>query len=280
VHVFFSAGGVLGAKSHVDHHGLRGAAETGGWILFGVRGALDETFTISESQVKAGLESIGRAGQMASVRLTAHSRGNGSMARTLREVLFSPSLIDHVNVLDGSDFSKALNDGFRRSKVPASRVTADVVNTGQFDRKGVKNLGIDSAGIRALGYARLIKDAVASGRVTSVPPGVKAKVDALALPPRGSLSAVDPVPAGKTPINAFMKKNKTALAALREGEGSYNDVGQESGVKDTSAYAFVEWNNLLNINDESQPRSSWRSVRPGIYSHHLFVAEIAADVFG
>ena len=279
VHVFFSAGGVQEATSHVEHHGLRGAAETGGWILFGVQGDVGKTFTVSEGQVKAGLESIGRAGQIASLRLTAHSRGNGSMARTLREVLFTPSLIDHVNVLDGSDFSKALNEGFRRSKVPASRVTADVVNTGRFDRKGVKNLGIDSVGIRALGYARLIKDAVASGRVTSVPPAVQAKVTALALPPRGSLSAVDPVPAGKTPINAFMKKNKTALAALREGEGAYTNVGQESRVKDTSAYAFVEWNNLLNLNDENQPRTSWRSVLPGIYSHHLFVAEIAADVF-
>jgi hypothetical protein len=280
VHVFFSAGGVLDASSHVEHHGLRGAAETGGWILFGVHGDPGKAFTISESQVKAGLASIGRAGQIASVRLSAHSRGNGSMARTLREVLFTPSLIDHVNVLDGSDFSKSLNEGFRRSKVPSSRITADVVNTGKFDRKGVTNLGIDSAGIRALGYARLINDAVATGRVTSVPAGVQAKVNALALPPRGSLSAVDPVPPGKTAINAFMTKNKAALAALREGEGGYDNVQQEAGLINTSAYAFVEWNNLLNLNDEDQPRTTWRSVAPGIYSHHLFVAEIAADVFG
>ena len=259
---------------------MRGAAETGGWILFGVQGEPGKAFTISEGQVKAGLESIGRPGQIASVRLSAHSRGNGSMARTLREVLFTPSLIDHVNVLDGSDFAKSLNEGFRLSKVPASRVTADIVNTGKFDKKGVKNLGIDSAGIRALGYARLINDAVATGRVTAVPSAVQAKVSALPLPPRGSLSAVDPVPKGKTPINAFMTKHAAALLALRDGEGGYAHVSDEASLINTSAYAFVEWNNLLNLNDEGLPRTAWRSVAPGIYSHHLFVAEIAADVFG
>jgi hypothetical protein len=280
VHVFFSAGGVLDANSHVEHHGLRAAAETGNWILFGVQGEPGKAFTISETQVKAGLESIGRPGQMAAVRLSAHSRGNGSMASTLQQVLFTPSLIDHVTVLDGSDFKKGLNAGFDRSKVPANRITADFVTTGEFDRKGVTSQGIDKLGIRALGYARLINDAVATGRVGTLPPGIASKVAALPLPARGSFSAADPVPSGKTGLNAFMRSHKAALEALRTGEGQVANVGQLSRLVDNSPYAFVEWHNLLNINDEHAQRSEWRSVPPGIYSHHLFVAEVAGEVSG
>jgi hypothetical protein len=95
VHVFFSAAGVLDASSHVEHHGLRAAAETGGWILFGVQGEPGKAFTIGEAQVRAGLESIGRPGQIAAVRLSAHSRGNSSMARTL-------SLDPQMNCVGGS----------------------------------------------------------------------------------------------------------------------------------------------------------------------------------
>jgi hypothetical protein len=195
-------------------------------------------------------------------------------------VLFTPSLIDHVTVLDGSDFAKSLKVGFQNSKVPASRITADFVTTGAFPKQGVTSQGIDALGIRALGYARLINDAVATGRVGTLPAGIDSKVKALPLPPRGSFSAADPLPAGKTGLNAFMRSNAAALAALRTGEGQVANVGQLSRLVNSSPYAFVEWNNLLNINDERAPRSQWRSVSPGIYSHHLFVAEVAGEVFG
>jgi hypothetical protein len=45
VHVFFSAGGVTGGASHVEHHGLRGAADAGSQILIGVRGEKNRAFT-------------------------------------------------------------------------------------------------------------------------------------------------------------------------------------------------------------------------------------------
>lgn len=283
VHVFFSAGGVLDATSHVEHHGLRGAADVHDWILFGVQGEPGRRFTISESQVRQGLESIGRPARVDAVRMSAHSRGNSSMAETLRRRLFSAALIDHITVLDGSDFSASLTEGFRRTGVPASRITADFVTTGAFRQRGVVRVsqGMDPAGVRAVGYARLINDAVATGRVVSLPPGIAAKVAALPLPPRGTFSAASSAPAGKISLNAFLRDpgHRAALAALRTGERGVANVGQLAGSENTSPYAFVEWHNLLNINDESLPRDQWRSVSAGIYSHHLFVAEIADDLF-
>ena len=283
VHVFFSAGGVLDATSHVEHHGLRGAADPHDWILFGVQGERGHRFTISESQVRQGLESVGRPAQINAVRMSAHSRGNGSMAETLRRRLFSAALIDHITVLDGSDFSASLTEGFRRTGVPPSRITADFVTTGAFRQPGVVHTsqGMDPEGVRAVGYARLINDAVATGRVTTLPPDIAAKVAALPLPPRGTFSAASPPPTGKISFNAFLRDpgHRAALAALRTGERRVDNVGQLAGSENTSPYAFVEWHNLLNLNDESLPRDQWRSVSAGIYSHHLFVAEIADDLF-
>ncbi|MQA86284.1 MAG: hypothetical protein GEV03_17030 [Streptosporangiales bacterium] len=281
VHVFFSAGGVIGADSHVEHHGLRGAADAHDWILFGVQGFPGMAFTISEDQVRQGLASVGRPAQIASVRMSAHSRGNGSMAATLRGRLFSPGLIDHVTVLDGSDFARSLTEGFRRSGVPPSKITADFVTTGPFPLRGVRSQGIDAAGIRALGYARLINDAVATGRVGTLPPAIASKVAALPLPPRGSFAASSPAPAGKINLNEFLRDpaHRAALRDLRGGERGVANVGQLASLMDSSPYAFVEWHNLLNINDESLPRSQWRSVSAGIYSHHLFVAEVGDDLF-
>jgi hypothetical protein len=205
------------------------------------------------------------------------------MAETLSRRLFTASLIDHVTILDGSDFSDSLTMGIRRTGVPASRITADFVTTGAFRQRGVVgvNQGMDPSGVRAVGYARLINDAVTTGRVGALPPPIATKVAALPLPPRGTFTAAFPAPTGKLSLNAFLRDptHSAPLTALRIGERSVANVGQLAGDKDTSPYAFVEWHNLLNINDESLPRDRWRSVSAGIYSHHLFVAEIADDLF-
>src|SRR5262249_53743376 len=152
--------------------------------------------------------------------------------------LFTASLIDHITVLDGSDFSKSLTAGFRRTGVPASRIDADFVTTGAFRQPGVVRAshGMDPAGVRAVGYARLINDAVATGRVGTLPPVISAKVAALPLPPRGTFSAANSPPPGKIHFNAFLRDpaNRTALAGLRTGERRVSNVGQLAGSEDTS----------------------------------------------
>ena len=102
VHVFFSAGEVTGGGSHVEHHGLRGAAETGSQILIGVRGEQGRAFTISLQQIVEALASTGRAATVSAITMSAHSRGNAGLAATLAHRLIPASLIDHITVLDGT----------------------------------------------------------------------------------------------------------------------------------------------------------------------------------
>ena len=84
---------------------------------------------------------------------------------------------------------------------------------------------------------------------------------------------------GKTNINDFIKSHAAALKALLVGERAVNNVGALAGSETTSPYAFVEWNDLLNLSgrDHNLSRNTWRSVSPGIYSHHLFVSELAGE---
>lgn len=283
VHVFFSAGGVGGAGSHVEHHGLRGLADAHSRILIGVQGRPGQAFTISHQQIVAALASTGRPATVASITLSAHSRGNAGLAATLQRRLIPASLIEHVTVLDASDQARTIVAGLRASGIPLSRVTADIVTTGQFGTfpAGVTKRSMDPAAIRAIGYARLINDAQALGRVSPFPPAISALAAALPLPPRGSFTTEDPPPAGKVNINAFSRDpaHRAALAALRADERGVPNVGALAGSEETSAYAFVEWNDLLNLRDSTAPRDTWRSVSPGIYSHHLFVSEIGGELF-
>ncbi|GIG20943.1 hypothetical protein Cch01nite_16670 [Cellulomonas chitinilytica] len=280
VHVFFSAGGVVGGTSHVEHHGLRGASEAGDRILIAVQGQEGQAFTISDQQIRLALEAAGRPASIASLTISAHSRGNQGLARTLRRRLLVTSLIQHITVLDGNDQARQLLAAFAAARIPLSRVTAEIVTTGQFGTfgPGVRTHSIDPGGARAIGYARLIQDAAALGRVTPMPPAIVALATAAGLPPRGAFTAVTPAPPGKTDIRAFIRSHAAQLAALRVGERRVPDVGALAGSETTSPYAFVEWNDLLNLRDATAARSTWRSVSPGIYSHHLFVAEMAGEV--
>lgn len=279
VHVFFGAAGMIGGASHTEHHGLRGAAEGSDKILIGVQGEPGKAFTISSGQITAALESVGRPARIDALTLSAHSRGNAGLAKTLQGRLLPSALIQAITILDGNDFAKKLLAGFKASRIPLSKVTADIVTTGRNKFEGVKALHLDWQGVRSIGYARLIKDAVSLGRVPPLPPGIASKVNAVTLPPRGTLSASPTPPAGRQSVNKFCAANKAALEALRAGEKEVPNVGALSGRETSSPYAFVEWHDLLNLRDSTQPRDTWRSVTPGIYSHHLFVGEIAADLF-
>jgi hypothetical protein len=283
VHVFFSAGGVIGPESHVEHHGLRAAADAGDQILIGVQGEKGKKFTISLQQIIDALASTGRPASVSSINMSAHSRGNGSLAATLQKRLIPASLIEHITILDGNDFAHAILAGLRASRVPLSKVTADIVTTGGFGTfpSAVHTTSMDPAAIRSIGYARLINDAQALNRVSPFPPAIAAMAAALALPARGTFTTEDPPPSGKVNINSFSRDpaNAAALRALRAGERSPRNVGELAGLEETSAYAFVEWNDLLNLRDHAKPRRQWRSVSPGIYSHHLFVSEVAGDLF-
>jgi hypothetical protein len=279
VHIFFSAGGVTGGSSHVEHHGLRGSADGGARILIGVQGREGHPFTISDNEIRMALEAAGRPASIHSITISAHSRGNQGLAKTLREHQLTSSLIRHITVLDGNDQAAGLLAAFAAAHIPQSKITADIVTTGQYGTfgPGVHANQMDPGAIRAIGYARLINDATALGRVSPIPPTIASLAAAVPLPPRGSFTAETPAPPGKININEFSRTHARALTALRAGERGAPNVGALAGSENTSPYAFVEWHDLLNLRDPSAPRTGWRSVSPGIYSHHLFVAEVGGD---
>ncbi len=133
---------------------------------------------------------------------------------------------------------------------------------------------------------RLIADGVASGRApTPLPAAIAAKVSALILPPRGGFSTITPLPPGKTSISAFCadRANAAALRALRDGEPpdptSLLTTAQYAARAATSPYAFIEQNNVLGFNPAGTPAAALSHFNPQIYSHHLFVAEIAHELF-
>lgn len=281
VHVFFSPGDVSGARGSnaVLVHGLRGAAAGGKWIVVSVPGVVGGATPITEAQILDCLRRVGLAGRIDRLRLSAHSRGNGGMALTLRRRLLTTA-IERVTILDSSDFARSLIAGFAASRIGAARITSYDVNTGRFPLPGIENRHLDPLCIRSIGYARLIADAVSTGRLTTVPPRIDALVRALRLPPRGTLTSAAPPAPGKTPIRAFCT-DPTRAAALRDlrSDERVGNIATYGARADTSPYAFIEFNNVMAFNDPSIPKSRWTAFVPGIYSHHLFVAEIAHELF-
>jgi hypothetical protein len=137
---------------------------------------------------------------------------------------------------------------------------------------------MDPGAVRGIGYARLVQDAEALGR-GEIPSAVSSLANAVGLPPRGSFTLESPPASGKIDINQFAKDKKAQIKAMRTGEGTKAKTVQDfASKKDTSPYAFLEWENVLNIGDRSSTdRRKWRVIPPGIYSHHLFVAELGGD---
>jgi hypothetical protein len=291
VHVFFSPGSVTGPRggNAVAVHGLRGAADPGKWILIGVPGGIGKAFTISDADIIGCLASVGRPPRIDALQLSAHSRGNAGLAKTLQGRLLTPSLIQYVTILDGTDHAAGLTLGFTSSRVPAGRITADNIVFGSFPdvgHKAVQNIQLPFNCMRSIGYARLISDGVTTGRApTPLPPDIAAKVSALTLPPRGSFSTQNPPPPGKTSIIAYCADphNAAALRAMRDGEPSQPtstlSTSQYAARAATSPYAFIEQNNVPGFNAPGRPAASLVHFNPQIYSHHLFVAEIAHELF-
>ncbi len=297
VHVFFSPGDVTGAQGSnaVLVHGLRSAADPSQWILISVPGVLGGSTTITNAQIISCLLAAGRPGNIDSVRMSAHSRGAAGLAATLRRRLITPSLINHVTILDATDHQSGLTRGLQQSQVPPSRVTAYNVVFGGFSpysirpggsRARIENIHINATCIRSIGYARLISDGIATGRAPSpLPPGIASRIAALTLPPRGSFTTITPTPSGKISFNTFCSAstNTAALAAMLDGEPS-SPTGnlswrQKESRAPNSPYAFIEHHNVMGFNNSSAPRRSWNSFNPQIYRHHLFVAEFAHELF-
>ena len=286
VHVFFAANAVVGANANdVMIHGLRAAAEPNKWILIGVPG-FDAPpppgfQTISTAQIQACLTAAGRKNtDIASLRLTAHSRGHRGLEQTLMKGLIKTSLIDRVTVLDAfyQDTKKAIvGAGIDKSKVTQYDLV-DALGTKPGERSrvpddkrillskvlsGTKHPVTDY--LAAMGYVRLLQDLGATRPAVATQlaakPLVAAQVASVKLPPRGSFMTFGTGGLG-TDLNTWITKNHAPLDAILAVD---NDASK-GGLLD-----FINSSNLLGFGTGVWSRY--------ISAHHFFVAEIAHELF-
>jgi hypothetical protein len=160
-----------------------------------------------------------------------------------------------VVILDAAYGS--VNAAINAAGVPGSRQVAYNVTAGtRLTAPGALNIGISENAARAIGYSRIIRDAMTASPPLVVPPAIASQL--LTLPPRGSFTTHVPPAPGMTDINAFATTNAAAIAAI------VNNESTPTGLK-----TFIDANNVIRLG---------RAFGAGVYSHHLFVAEVAHEL--
>jgi hypothetical protein len=271
VHVFFSPGDVTGdhGLNAVLTHGLRGSSDSSEWILISVPGIANGWRTIDLASIQACLSFLGRPGTVTDLRLSAHSRGASGLRESLSRG-FLRQAIDRITVLDASDAFRAVPvaGALRAGGATARQVIAYGVNTGNL--AGAVNIRLDPFCVRAIGYTRLIRDAFmtrivwslrhASEPLLTIPPAIDSQL--LPLPSRGGFTTSAAPGGGQVSIAAFCTLHRSRIATI---------VGQEN-TPGRGLLDFIKQNDLVRF-------GAFRlSFGPGIYSHHLFVAEIAHEL--
>ncbi|GLZ81951.1 hypothetical protein Afil01_67580 [Actinorhabdospora filicis] len=80
---------------------------------------------------------------------------------------------------------------------------------------------MDQVGVRGVGYARLIGDAYADGRVPGLPPVIASLVGAVGLPRCGTFTAAATASGGRVRIQDFTAARRSALSAMLVGRGGW-----------------------------------------------------------
>jgi hypothetical protein len=293
VHVFFSPGGVVGDSglNATLFHGLRAASESSEWILLSVSGIneddVDGWRTIDRSGIAACLTVAGRStNDIHALRLTAHSRGAFSLRESIRRKFLTGS-IDRIVILDASRpfLDVPIGNLLRTGGASAGSIIHYGVNSSR-DLPGARNIRLDPMCARAIGYSRLIQDAIATRRYTRLAP---TQVDAthplvipadvstqlLRLPPRGGFTTSASSSIGQPNLRidcnprlqtCLCHDQRAGIAAIQRTEIQTRTTRHPEGL-----WTFIEQNDLTHmLPDFSMP--------PGTHSHHTFVAEIAHEL--
>lgn len=271
VHVFFSPGAAaegglaptqLGLNA-VMTHGLRGASDSTEWILIGVPGRAgarseDNGFnTIDTSGIQACLHAAGRrTTHIDALRLSAHSRGFRGLRETITRHLISGQEPERVVIFDAAYGS--VDRALRHSGISGRNMVAfNVVTSHRLSAHGAKNISLPASAMRAIGYSRVILDAMTIRPSLVIPSAIRSQL--LPLPPRGLFTTASPAPAGMTNIIDFARAHRVEIHRI-----DHNRDNASTGLKH-----FIDSNNLLLLG---------MSFTAGIDAHHLFVAELAHEV--
>jgi hypothetical protein len=270
VHIFFSAGAVHGNFGNdVLTHGLRGASAQSEWVTIGVH----SHNVIRDWEIADCLVTVGIRGPVARMRLSGHSRGGESLRTTiLQQAITTLSLINRVFLLDCEDNPSPPPNG--PTLVPKSRqltgaginpavITAYEVNVRKSHTSGVRYLSIGSDCSAAIGYVRLIRDAMVTqagiAALVQANPTIVGQLDSLPLPARGSFTTQSAP--GLISIQQFCNDNRAAIAAILKIQ-----TDPANGL-----LSFINRNNLA--------RFAGFTFDQGISAHHFFTAEVAHELF-
>jgi hypothetical protein len=254
VHVFFSPREAAGNRGDNDVlvQGLRGASDATDWILIGVSGITNGWRTINSTTISECLVRAGRPAGIEAVRLSGHSRGVGSLRETVIRRLINVR-IDRVVVLDAPELLPNGAPGAARTIVYRVNVQGKSV-------PGAVHRDLDPGCMRAIGYTKLIRNAIVTHPYLTIPSTISRQL--LPIPDRGYLTTTPASALRGSQVNlgAFCHTNRAAISGI---------LRQESGPD--GLHAFVETHDLLR---------AAHGVSPSIYSHHVFVAEIAHEITG
>ena len=256
VHVFFSPGGVQGSSglNAVLHHGLRGACEGSGWILIGVPGKEPGFVTVDTAQITDALRLVGRGSTINRLRLSAHSRGGRGLRETIKGTLVDLAKIDRVVLLDCAFGSVAA--ALTAARIPASKVIAYQVIDRALPATNGRNIRLDQDCARAIGYSRLIQDAMQTRPSLTIPADIRRQL--LTLPARGRFKAATAASGSSDNLDDFCRSNRSAIAAIVRDEAKANGL-----------MTFLDSNDLGRLG---------KAFGPTTYSHHFFVAEVAHEI--
>jgi hypothetical protein len=275
VHVFFSAGSSV---NDMLVHGLRGASDRSQWITIDVPGStLPDGTSIATPFTDADLDdvlgSVGLTGPIDALRLTGHSRGAISLVNAVAsKKLTHLSQIDRVVLLD--EMSRGKIQSLVAAGIPRNKIVGYQVNDSSAHVKGVNYVKLPARGMEALGCVRMVQDQMkldsAVANDVAADPELAAQVNSITLPDRGKFTT-GPATGDQVNIQDFCKEKKNAAAIKDICAHNAKGFAPSSLSKSHSLLA------LINKHDMAQLGGF--VIAPGIAAHHLFVAEIAGELY-
>jgi hypothetical protein len=186
--------------------------------------------------------------------LSAHSRGGRGLRETINARLVDIAKIDRVVLLDCGWGSVAT--ALTAARIPASKVIAYQVTDAALPARAGRNLQIDPACARAIGYSRLTQDAMQTRPALAIPADVRRQL--LTIPARGRFRVATAAAGSSDNLADFCRANQAAIARIISNETAPN------GLK-----------TILESNDLGRLGGGFRA---NIYSHHFFVAEVGHEI--
>ncbi len=146
--------------------------------------------------------------------------------------------------------------------VPASTIVAYEVNVRRPHTRGARYISLRSSPLAAIGYVRLIQDAMVTqagvADLVNGNPAILAQLNSLTLPPRGSFTTKGAP--GLTSLQTFYADNARALQVILTNQ-------------DNPRHGLLKF-----LNDNDLARFSPYVFGQGISAHHFFAAEVAHEL--